>query len=90
MENSERDENTRPPNLPLHHEKLEETQAGIKIVGRNINNLRYADDTTIMAESEEEPKSLLMKVKEVSEKVDLKLNIQKTKIMASSPSLHGK
>ena len=62
---------------------LEETQAGIKIVGRNINNLRYANDTTIMAESEEELKSLLMKVKEESEKVGLKLNIQKTKIMAS-------
>ena len=69
---------------------LEETQAGIKIVRRNINNLRYADDTTLMAESEEELKSLLMKVKEESEKVGLKLNIQKTKIMASSPSLHGK
>ena len=64
---------------------LEETQAGIKIAGRNINNLRYADDTTLMAESEEEPKSLLMKVKEESEKVGLKLNIQKTKIMASGP-----
>jgi len=64
---------------------LEETQAGIKIAGRNINNLRYADDTTFMAESEEERKSLLMKVKEESEKVGLKLNIQKTKIMASSP-----
>ena len=64
---------------------LEEAQAGIKIAGRNINNLRYADDTTLMAESEEELKSLLMKVKEESEKVDLKLNIQKTKIMASSP-----
>ena len=64
---------------------LEEAQAGIKIAGRNINNLRYADDTTLMAESEEEPKSLLMKVKEESEKVVLKLNIQKTKIMASSP-----
>ena len=64
---------------------LEETQAGIKIAGRNINNLRYADDTTLMAESEEELKSLLMKLKEVSEKVGLKLNIQKTKIMASSP-----
>ena len=60
-------------------------QAGIKIAGRNINNLRYADDTTLMAESEEELKSLLMKVKEESEKVGLKLNIQKTKIMASSP-----
>ena len=67
---------------------LEETKAGIKIAGRNINNLRYADDTTLMAESEEELKSLLMKVKEDSEKVGLKLNIQKTKIMV--PSLHGK
>ena len=64
---------------------LEEAQAGIKIAGRNINNLRYADDTTLMAESEEELKSLLMKVKEESEKVALKLNIQKTKIMASGP-----
>ena len=64
---------------------LEEAQAGIKIAGRNINNLRYADDTTLMAESKEEPKSLLMKVKEESEKVGLKLNIQKTKIMASGP-----
>ena len=64
---------------------LEETQAGIKIAGRNINNLRYADGTTLMAESEEELKSLLMKVKEESEKVGLKLNIQKTKIMASGP-----
>ena len=64
---------------------LEEVQAGIKIAGRNINNLRYADDTTLMADSEEELKSLLMKVKEVSEKVGLKLNIQKTKIMASGP-----
>ena len=64
---------------------LEEAQAGIKIAGRNINNLRYVDDTTLMAESEEELKSLLMKVKEESEKVGLKLNIQKTKIMASSP-----
>ena len=64
---------------------LEETQAGIKIAGRNINNLRYADDTTLMAESEEELKSLLMKVKEESEKIGLKLNIQKTKIMASGP-----
>ena len=64
---------------------LEEAQAGIKIAGRNINNLRYADDTTLMAESEEEPKSLLMKVKEESKKVGLKLNIQKTKIMASVP-----
>ena len=64
---------------------LEETQAGIKIAGRNINNLRYADDTTLMAESEEELKSILMKVKVESEKVGLKLNIQKTKIMASGP-----
>ena len=64
---------------------LEEAQAGIKIAGRNINNLRYADDTTLMAESEEELKSLLMKVKEESEKVGFKLNIQKTKIMASGP-----
>ena len=64
---------------------LEEAQAGIKIAGRNINNLRYADDTTLMAESEEELKSLLMKVKEESEKFGLKLNIQKTKIMASRP-----
>ena len=64
---------------------LEEAQAGIKIAGRNINNLRYADDITLMAESEEELKSLLMKVKEESEKVGLKLNIQKTKIMASDP-----
>ena len=64
---------------------LEEAQAGIKIAGRNINNLRYADDTTLMAESEEELKSLLMRVKEESEKVGLKLNIQKTKIMASGP-----
>ena len=64
---------------------LEEAQAGIKIAGRNINNLSYADDTTLLAESEEELKSLLMKVKEESEKVGLKLNIQKNKIMASSP-----
>ena len=64
---------------------LDETQAGIKIAGRNINNLRYADDTTLMAESEEKLKSLLMKVKEESEKVGWKLNIQKTKIMASGP-----
>ena len=64
---------------------LDEAQAGIKIAGRNINNLRYAEDTTFMAESEEELKSLLMKVKEESEKVGLKLNIQKMKIMASSP-----
>ena len=131
MENSERDGNTRPPDLRLgnlhvgqeatvrighgttdwfqigkgvrqgcilshclfnlHAEYiirntgLDETQAGIKIVRRNINHFRYADDTTLMAESEEELKSLLMKVKEKVEKVDLKLNIQKTKIMASGP-----
>ena len=69
----------------MRNARLEEAQAGIKIAGRNINNLTYADDTTLMAESEEELKSLLMKVKEEREKVDLKLNIQKTKIMASSP-----
>ena len=69
---------------------LEETQAGIKIARRNINNLRYADDTTLMAQSEEELNNLLMKVKEKSEKVGLKLNIQKTKIMYPVPSLHGK
>ena len=69
---------------------LEETQAGIKIARRNIDNLRYADDTTLMAESEEELKSLLMKVKEENEKGGLKLNIQKTKIMALVPSVHGK
>ena len=69
---------------------LEEAQAGIKIAGRNINNLRYTNDTTLTAESEEEPKSLLMKVKEESEKVGLKLNIQKTKIWHLVPSLHGK
>ena len=69
---------------------LEETPTGIKIAGRNINNLRYADDTTLMAESEEELKSLLMKVKVESEQVGLKLNIQKTKIMHLVPSLHGK
>ena len=70
--------------------RLDEAQSGIKIAGKNNNNLRCADDTTLMAESEEELKSLLLKVKEDSEKVDLKLNIQKTKIMASVPSLHGK
>ena len=132
MENSERDGNTRPPDLPLEksvckpgitvrtgHGKtdwfqigkgvrqgcilspclfnfyaeyimrnagLEEAQAGIKIAGKNINNLRYADDTTLMEESEEELKSLLMKVKEENEKVGLKLNIQETKIMASGPN----
>ena len=73
--------------------RLDEAQAGIKIAGRNINNLRYADDTTLMAEMEEELKSLLMKVKEESEKAGFKLNIQKVKILASrhpAPSLHGK
>ena len=76
----------------MRNARLYEAQAGIKIAGRNINNFRYADDTTVMAESKEELKSLLMKVKEESEKVVLKLNIQKTKIMASGPipSLHGK
>ena len=69
---------------------LEEAQAGIKIGGRNINHLRYADDTTLMGESKEELKNLLMKVKEESEKAGLKLNIQKTKIISSSPSVHGK
>ena len=69
----------------MRNARLDEAQVGIKIAGRNINNLRYADDTTLMAESEEELKSFLMKVKEESEKVGLKLNIQKTKIMASSP-----
>ena len=74
----------------MRHAGLDEAQTGIKIAGRNINNLRYSDDTTLMAESEEELKSLLMKVKEESEKVGLKLDIQKMKIMASVPSLHGK
>ena len=69
----------------MRNAMLDEFQAGIKTAGRNINNLRYADDTTLMAESKEELKSLLMKVKEESEKADLKLNIQKTKITASSP-----
>ena len=69
----------------MRNARLEEAQAGIKIAGRNINNLRYADDTTLMAESEEELKSLLMKVRKDSEKVGLRLNIQKTKIMASGP-----
>ena len=69
----------------MRNARLEEAQAGIKFAGRNINNLRYADDSTLMAESEEELKSLLMKVKEQSEKVNLKLNIQKTKIVASGP-----
>ena len=130
MENSEREGNIRPPDLPLEkpvcrsgsnsqnwtwnnrlvpnrkrstsrlytvtllnlyaeyimrNAGLDEAQAGIKIAGRNISNLRYADDTTLMAESEEELKTLLMKMKEESEKVGLKLNIQKTKIMASGP-----
>ena len=82
-----------PVSSPVHESEkyimrnagLDEAQAGIKIAGRNINNLRYADDTSLMAESEEELKSLLMKVKEKSEKVGLKLNIQKTKIMAPGP-----
>ena len=74
-----------PAYLTYMPSTLEEAQAGIKIAGRNINNLRYADDTTLVAESEEELKSLLMKVKEESEKVGLKLNIQKTKIMTSGP-----
>ena len=82
-------ENRIPENFPEllkdNQAGLEETQAGIKIAGRKINNLRYADDTTLMAESEEELKSLLMKVKVESEKVGLKLNIQKTKIMSSGP-----
>ena len=69
----------------MRNARLDEAQAGIKISGRNINNLRYADDTTLMAESEEELKSLLMKIKEESEKAGLKFNIQKTKIMASGP-----
>ena len=77
----------------MRNARLDEAQTGIKIVRRNINNFRYADDTTLMAESEEELKSLLMKVKEESEKVGLKLNIQKTKIMASGPitswQIHG-
>ena len=74
----------------IRNARLEEAQAGIKIARRNINNLRYADNTTLMAESEEELKSLLMKVKEESEKVGLKLNIQKTKIWHPIPSLHDK
>ena len=73
----------------MRNTRLEETQTGNKIAGRNINNLIYADDTTLMAESEEELKSLLMKVKEESERVDLKLNIQKTKITASGPITLG-
>ena len=74
----------------MHNAGLDEAHAGIKISGRNINNLRYADDTTLMAESEEELKSLLMKMKEDIEKIDLKLNIQKAKITASGPIIHGK
>ena len=74
----------------MRNTRLEEAQAGMKIAGKDINNLIYADDTTFMSESEEELKSLLMKVKEESEKVGLKLNIQKTKIMVSGPSCHGK
>ena len=74
----------------MQNARLDEAQDGIKFVGRNINNLRYADNTTLMAENEEELKSLLMKVKEESEKVGLKLKIQKTKIMASGPITHGK
>ena len=74
----------------MRNARLDEAQAGIKIARRSINYLRYTDDTTLMAESEEEQKNLLMKVKEESEKAGLKLNIQKTKIMASIPSLHRK
>ena len=74
----------------MKNARLNEAQAGIKIAGENINNFRYADDTTLMAEGKEELKSLLMKVKEESEKVVLKINIQKTNIMALVPSLHGK
>ena len=74
----------------MQNARLDEAQAGIKIAGRNSNNLRYADDTTLMAESKEELKSLLMKVKEESEKAGFKLNIQKTKIMASGPITNGK
>ena len=74
----------------MQNARLDEAQAGIKIARKNINNLRYADNTTLMAESEEELKSLLMKVKEESEKVGLKLNIQKTTIIHLVPSLHGK
>ena len=74
----------------MQNARLDEAQAGIKIAGRNINNLRYTDDTTLTAKSEEELKSLLMKVKEESEKVGLKLNIQETKVMASGPITHGK
>ena len=74
----------------MQNARLDESQAGIKIAGRNINRLRYADDTTLMAESKEELKSLLIRVKEEREKAGLKLSIQKTKIMASGPSLHIK
>ena len=74
----------------MRNSGLEETQAEIKVAGRNISNLRYADDTTLMAESEEELKSLLMKVKVESETLGLKLNMQKTKIMTSGPIIHGK
>jgi len=74
----------------MRNTRLHEAQAEIKIVGRNINNLRYADDTTLMEESEEELKSLLMKVNEESDKAGLKFNIQKSKIMPSSPIIHGK
>ena len=74
----------------MQNASTDEAQAGIKIAGRNINNLRYADDTSLMAESEEELKSLLMKMKEESEKAGLKLSMQKTKIMDLVPSLHGK
>ena len=74
----------------MQNARMDESQAGIKIAQRNINNLRYADDTTLMAESEEELKSLFMRVKEESEKAGLKLTVQKTKIMSSVPSLHGK
>ena len=74
----------------MRNTRLDDAQAGIKTARRNINNLRYTDDTTLMAENEEKLKSLLKKVKEESEKVGLKLNIQKMKIMASTPSLHGK
>ena len=74
----------------MRNTRLDEAQAGIKIARRNINNLRYADDTTLMAESEEKLKSLLMKVKKESEKAGFKLNIQKTKMMASGPIIHSK
>ena len=74
----------------MQNARLDEAQAGINISGRNINNLRHADDTTLMAENEEKLKSLLMKMKEEGENFGLKLNIQKTKIMSSVPSLHGK